>query len=331
MKKYILILIFIYANTCLSSQVLTYPITPQTKVEYENLKVDFQAVPDEYKLRNFWFWLKGVATKESITRDLEAMKDKGFGGTLIGDNGAPIGPTGPTFMSPEWLELFAHAVKEADRLGIELSINIQSGFGDPGNPYIQPDNGMKKIVFSEIRVTGPGKIQEDLPVPPSEIYYKDIAVQALKVDTHFSESSKGIKNWLVKSMNKSVPWKNEDDKYDMSLYYDEIPDSIDYTSIKQDQIVDLSDHFSEGILNWNIPQGEWTIIRYGMTATGKRNDYASPGYMGGLCYDQINKRGIEAHWNDVAKPLLEIAKESGNSLKVCTHRQLGDGDDKLDS
>jgi hypothetical protein len=313
--KSILILILVNTFTCLYSQVLTYPITPQPKVDHEKLIKDFKDVPDEYKLRNFWFWLKGVATRESITQDLEAMKEKGFGGALIGDNGAPIGPTGPTFMSREWLELFAHAVKEADRLGIELSINIQSGFGDPGNPNIKPDNGIKKIVFSETKVTGPRKIHEKLPMPPSEIFYEDIAVQAFRVDSQPHQRSMGIKNWQIKSMNKSVPWKTEDDRYDMNLYNDEIPDTSGYTAIKPDQLVDLSAHFSEGILDWDIPQGEWTIIRYGMTATGKRNDYASPGYMGGLCYDQINKHGIEAHWNDVAKPLLEIAKESGKSLK----------------
>ena len=309
--------IFILAGNYgpLYSQVVSYPLTPQTKIDYEKLKVGFRTVPDEYRVRNFWFWLKGVATKKSITQDLEAMKAKGFGGTLIGDNGAPIGPTGPTFMNPEWLELFAHAVKEADRLGIELSINIQSGFGDPGNPNIQPDNGMKKIVFSTIRVTGPKKIIEKLPLPPSQIYYQDIAIQSFKVSPQKNENPQGIKNWAIKSMNKSVPWNKEEDRFDMSLYYGDFPDSIPCSAIDPDQVADLSAHFSAGVLSWDVPPGEWNIIRYGMTATGKKNDYASPGYLGGLCYDQINKRGIEAHWNDVARPLLEIAKKNGNSLK----------------
>ncbi len=313
--KYILIFILVNHYQGLFSQVVSYPLTPQSGIKYEKLKEGFYSVPEEYKLRNFWFWLKGVATKESITKDLEAMKDKGFGGTLIGDNGAPIGPTGPTFMGKEWQELFAHAVKEADRLGIELSINIQSGFGDPGNPNIQPDNGMKKIVFSELKVTGPKKIQEKLPVPPSQIYYKDIAVQAFKIDSQNSKNNPEIKNWLKKSMTQSVPWVYEKNQYALNLYYDEFPDSVSYIAIQPNQITNLSDHFTDGVLTWEVPAGEWTIIRYGMTSTGKKNDYASPGYMGGLCYDQINKRGIEAHWNDVAKPLLEIAKKSGNSLK----------------
>lgn len=310
-----LILILSSISTLVYSQGISYPLTTQTKIEPEKLKEGFQTVPDEYKLRNFWLWLNGVATKKSITQDLEAMKSKGFGGAIIADNGAPVGPVGPTFMNREWKELFAHAVKEADRLGIELSINIESGMGDPGNPNIQPDNGMKKIVYGEVKVVGPRKIQIELPVIQSPIYYKDVAVQAFRSDTLSNTNSSKIKNWNIKSMNAEVPWKKEDDKYDMQLFYDDIQDNTSYASINPQNIIDISDHFFQGILSWDVPQGQWTIIRYGMTATGKRNNYGSPGYRGGLCYDQINKRGAEAQWNDVAKPLIEIAKKAGNSLK----------------
>ena len=150
-KIYFLVYCLTSMSTLVYSQGINYPLTIQTKITPEKLKEGFLSVPNEYKLRNFWLWLNGVATKKSITQDLEAMKAKGFGGAIIADNGAPVGPVGPTFMGQEWKELFAHAVKEADRLGIELSINIESGMGDPGNPYIQPGNGMKKIVYGEIK------------------------------------------------------------------------------------------------------------------------------------------------------------------------------------
>ena len=155
-------------------------LVTSTMVDYTRLKSSFANPPQESKLRCFWFWQYGVATKESITQDLEAMKAAGYGGALIGDNGGREGQVGPVFMSDTWKANFAHAVKEADRLGLELSLNIQSGWGDPGNPNIQPDNGMKKIVSSEIHVTGPQKLQQTLPKPESKIYYKDIAVQAFR-------------------------------------------------------------------------------------------------------------------------------------------------------
>jgi hypothetical protein len=222
--KFFLSFCYIFINTSCTDQFsgnspkgLNYPLTSQTKIDFEKLKAGFQNVPDEYKLRNWWLWMKGIATKKSITQDLEAMKTNGFGGAVITDNGAPFGPVGPTFMSREWKELFAHAVKEADRLGIELSLNIQSGMGDPGNPNIQPDNGMKKIVFSEMKVIGPGKIKERLPVPTSQIYYKDIVVQAFMADKLKSGNKSLIKNWDIKSFQKGVPLKKEEGKYDMDI------------------------------------------------------------------------------------------------------------------
>ena len=92
-----------------------------------------------------------MATKESITRDLEEMKAKGYGGASLVDAGssnyqvAVKTAAGPVFMSPEWMELYKHAVKEAERIGIELSVNVQSGW-NPGGPSITPEFALKKIV-----------------------------------------------------------------------------------------------------------------------------------------------------------------------------------------
>jgi hypothetical protein len=281
-------------------------LVTSTIVDYAGLKSGFANPPQESKLRCFWFWQYGVATKESITQDLEAMKAAGYGGTLIGDNGGREGQVGPVFMSAEWKASFAHAVKEADRLGLELSLNIQSGWGDPGNPNIQPDNGMKKIVSSEIHVTGPKRLQQTLPKSESKIYYKDIAVQAFRrVHAGEDKGKSTLHNWDIKSFNKQSG---------LSEHRQNRPNTADDVVIDKDSIVDLSAKFANETLTWDVPAGDWTIVRYGMAATGKRNDYAAPGYKGGLCYDQIHANGIKAHWNDVAQPLIDIAKENGNSL-----------------
>jgi len=291
----------------LETRAVDYPLTTDTKVDYTRLKSGFTNPPEESKLRCFWFWQYGLATKESITQDLEAMKAKGYGGALIGDNGGPEDQVGPVFMSEEWKENFAHAVKEADRLELELSLNIQSGWGDPGNPNIQPDNGMKEIVSSEIHVTGPKKLQQKLPKPKFSIYYKDIAVQAFKrVDAGQDKSKSTLANWDIKSFNKQSGLRE---------HRQNRLNSADDLVIEKDNIVDLTAKFSGDTLTWDVPAGEWTIIRYGMAATGKRNNYASAGYRGGLCYDQIHANGIKAHWNDVAQPLIDIARKNDNSLK----------------
>ena len=57
-------------------------------VSYSQLKEGFENPPAEAKMRCYWWWLNSMATTESITRDLEEMKAKGFGGALLIDAGS---------------------------------------------------------------------------------------------------------------------------------------------------------------------------------------------------------------------------------------------------
>jgi len=293
----------LFAALCGSSQSAEFSTKPV--IEYEALVAGFRDIPHEARMRAWWFWHAGQATKQSITQDLEAMKANGIGGAILCDNGSNSTPSGPVFMSESWRDLFAHVIREGTRLGIEISANMQSGCGDPGNPRIAADNGLKKIVTAETTTTGPGKVALKLPMPPAEkIFYQDIAIQAVRKP----ETGTGtIKNWSIKSYNKH--------SYDLDSFYESLPGEGRSEAIDSQQTVDLTSKFQDGVLTWDVPHGDWTIIRYGMTATGRRNHYASQGYKGGLCYDPINARGLKAQFNDVGKPLIEIAKKSGTSLK----------------
>lgn len=99
-----------------------------------SLEDGFQHPPQSYGIRCWWWWLNGNVTKEAITRDLEEMKAKGFSGACLFDAGGAEQrgnsqvPEGPMFGSPEWRELYKHALKEANRLGLVLSLSIQSGW-----------------------------------------------------------------------------------------------------------------------------------------------------------------------------------------------------------
>ena len=276
-------------------------------IEFAALAKGFANPPPEARMRAWWFWHAGLATKLSITRDLEAMKANGIGGVILCDNGSDTSPQGPVFMSTAWQDLFAHAIRESTRLGIEVSLNIQSGCGDPGNPNIAADNGLKKIVSASTSVTGPGRVELKLPMPPANpIFYQDVAVQAVRKLTG-KTGNDAIKNWSVKMFEKN--------DFNLKNYFDEFPDDGSVRAINPEEVIDLTANYKDGVLRWDPPVGEWTVIRYGMTATGKRNNYASQGYRNGLCYDPLNRSGVTAQWNDVAKPLIAIAKQNGSSLK----------------
>ncbi|MBN1845869.1 MAG: discoidin domain-containing protein [Sedimentisphaerales bacterium] len=152
-----------------------------------SLDQGFVHPPRSAGVRCFWWWLNGNVTEEAISRDLEAMHAKGFSGALIFDAGGAEQrgnrqvPAGPLFASPPWRKLFAHAVREADRLGLELSLNIQSGW-NLGGPLVTPEMAAKTLTWSRIQLQGPANHREKLPPPKSqEGFYRDVAVLAYPV------------------------------------------------------------------------------------------------------------------------------------------------------
>jgi hypothetical protein len=159
-------------------------LLPASGSAADSLESGWENTPREARLRAYWWWLNGCVTKQAITRDLEEMKAKGFGGAMICDadgssqDGNERAPHGPTFLSAEWRELYRHALREADRLGLEMSLNIQSGW-NLGGPMVTADDAGKKLVWSEMRLDGPAEIEQELPSPSSrDGYYRDAYVLA---------------------------------------------------------------------------------------------------------------------------------------------------------
>ena len=149
----------------------------------DQLEREFRDPPDAAKVWCYWWWLNGAASKEGITRDFEEMKKQGIGGALLFDAGeaGSEAPRGPKFMSPEWRELYKHAVREADRLGIVLGVNLCSGW-NAGGAWVTPEHAAKKIVGAPAIVKGPGPVTVDLPQPAKvQGFYHDIAVLACPI------------------------------------------------------------------------------------------------------------------------------------------------------
>lgn len=278
-----------------------------------NLVADFLNPPDYARIRAYWWWLNSNVTKECITLDLEAMKANGYGGAIIFDAGssnytvAEKTGAGPAFLSDKWLVLFGHAIKEADRLGLEISVNVQSGW-NPGGPSVTPENALKKITWSETNITGPGKISVDLPDPPSKLLYNDILVQAVRNNPSKGDTA-GIKNYRIKILEERIGWAGIYPLYKLREDYTGAANTV-----LSNDIIDVTSFFREGKLNWDVPAGNWTIIRYGMTCTGVKVSTASDGWEG-LSMDHLSKDALLSYNKEVISKLIITAQKSGNSLK----------------
>ena len=275
-------------------------------------------LPDSARTRAYWWWLNSNVTKTAITRDLEGMKAKGFGGAVISDAGgadvlgnAPV-PHGPTFMSPKWRELFKHTLREADRLGLEISLTIQSGW-DLGGPMVKPEEAAKVVVWSGTRLAGPGPVEQTLPKSKhSQMFYRDIAVLAYPRKPSTSKLRKPIRLLEIKtSVNEfgaSAP-----DCWPVLEDYPPEPGEEDCLS---SEVIDLSGSMdSDGRLKWKARPGEWEVLRFGYTITGAKVTTSSDGWKG-LVLDYLDPLAFQSYWRQVVEPLIADAGPlAGRSLK----------------
>jgi hypothetical protein len=149
-----------------------------------DLAADFAHPPDSARLWVWWHWVQHNVSEETLTADLEAFKAQGIGGVTIYPIGGAAGPmpSGPRLLSERWLALYRHAVKECERLGLGVSLNLASGW-DCGGPWVTADDACKRFVHAELAVDGPQSLAVPLPKPPNERRHCfDLDVQAFPAD-----------------------------------------------------------------------------------------------------------------------------------------------------
>ncbi len=289
------------------------------------IQQEFQNPPAEYGIRCYWWWLNSHVTKDAITRDLEQMKEKGFGGALIVDAGGAEQwgnrqiPAGPAFLSPTWRELFKHAVYEAYRLGLELSLNIQSGW-NLGGPVVEPEESAKMLTWSQTFVTGPETYRQKLAEPKKRgNYYQDIVVLAYPERSFEGDSpappKRPIRNLKEKAIFQELGMSAPDCRFLLT----DVSGKEGEEDTKLGEIVDISRYMdSNGQLDWDVPAGRWVVFRFGYTLNGSSVSTSSEGWEG-LVIDYMDKGAIGSYWKKVVEPLLEDVRPLvGVTLKHLT-------------
>jgi hypothetical protein len=132
----------------------------------------FQNPPDSAKPRAWWHWLSGNVTQPGITADLEWMRRVNIAGFQMfdGDLGSPLFVDKPLiWMQPDWKAAWRHAAAEADQLHLEMAMAASGGWSETAGPWVKPEQGMKKYVWSEAEVEGPKAFSGELPAPPHNL------------------------------------------------------------------------------------------------------------------------------------------------------------------
>ncbi len=298
-------------------------------VTIDELKQAFLTPPDSVRPGVYWYFMDGNLSREAMTADLESMKKAGIGNVLFLEVyvGVPRGKVG--FLSEEWQELFAHAMKECERLGITLTLGVGPGWSGSGGPWVKAEESMRHLVSSTLKISSDTVRQIKLPVPEPRkpffgyatltpdlrekwhAYYQDVTVLAFpKPSEDAIIPDIDEKALYVRAPYTSAPGVKP---YLPEPFYpsQESPEE----AVDRDKIVDLTSQLREdGTLDWQVPEGKWTILRMGMRNNGAITRPAPLPGLGFEC-DKFDTTAFRNHFNAFIGKLLA---KSDFSYKVAS-------------
>jgi hypothetical protein len=136
----------------------------------DQLKSGFENPPASARPRVWWHWMNGNITKDGIQLDLDWMHRIGLAGFQNFDaalDTPQVVKQRLAYMTPEWKDAFKYAIQVGDSYGFEMAIAGSPGWSESGGPWVKPEEGMKKYVWSETEVVGGKHFHGMLAHPPT--------------------------------------------------------------------------------------------------------------------------------------------------------------------
>ncbi|MEZ5103520.1 MAG: glycosyl hydrolase [Draconibacterium sp.] len=144
------------------------------------LESGFVNPPDSVRIGVYWYWISDHISKEGVVKDLHAMKKAGITRAFIGNIGLDNVPFGKVKMfSDEWWDILHTTLKTATELNIDIGIFNSPGWSQSGGPWVKPEEAMRYLATSELRVKGPLKLNKKLMQPTD--FFQDVKTLAFPV------------------------------------------------------------------------------------------------------------------------------------------------------
>jgi len=177
----------------ISTLILVQCASPikENQMDIAKIQAGFVNPSEDNTLWCYWYWIGDDISKEGITKDLEAMKDAGIGGALIGNINPEEKDGKVPMLSEEWWEHMVHAVNEGKRIGVDIGAFNCPGWSQSGGPWVKPEMAMRYMNYSELKVKGRQKLQQTLIKPAKE--FQDVYVMAFPTPP-FEQKTLSIKN-----------------------------------------------------------------------------------------------------------------------------------------
>ena len=254
------------------------------------LKAGFAAPADEYRPWCYWMWQNGNVDEETMTADLEAMKEMGFGGLLLvdprgywdDDDHVRVPSPQTVFMSEEWIDHVCFALRKADSLGLKVTLNLSSCGGSLKGPWELGEDAPKQLVYQSFNLAAGQRAEFCLP--ESDLpHFHDLAL----FDVLYEGAPRPEQpEWTVSG----------DGVYSMSASSGKRLDEGGTLAITRAlEVVELKERVRDVLFSWDVPQGQWMLLRFGWSTI--------PGYEYDV--DILDPDAVERHFERIVRPFRE--------------------------
>lgn len=289
------------------------------QAQADELKDAFRTPPASARPGVYWYFMDGNLDKEEMVKDLESMAAAGLGSVIFleVDIGVPRGPV--AFMSETWQDYVSHAFKAAERLGMEVILGTGPGWSGSGGSWVPPQDSMQHLVGSRTRIQGPARFTEVLPAPPPhpanqfakldekhtkirDEWFQDVTVLAFPTP---GDSISRLENWETKTLKNSLPTTMLPEARKGIPSLAEYSEPAGLQAIDLNRVVDLTAAMEpDGTLRWEVPEGDWTVMRFVARSTGQLSRPA-PRSGVGFEHDKMNGETFRRHWANYQAKLLK--------------------------
>jgi hypothetical protein len=271
MIKKLSILVLLFTQVC-AAQQLSWP-----EISREN------------KPWTRWWWPGSIVTPTDLTAAMEKYKAAGLGGMEIAVIYGVKGEEDKfiNYLSPKWMDMFIHTLKEGERLNLGIELANASGWPF-GGPWVDPADACKNINYKTYSLKNGEKLSEKIE------FIQQALVRPVGQRPDITKLVDPI------SKNKDLQLY----ALDQIRFEKPLPLQILMAYSDSGAVLDLTNRVTpSGMLDWKASDGNWTLYALFQGWHGKMAERAGPGGEGDVIdhfSGQAIKRYLE-HFDDIFK------------------------------